>query len=42
MMHYKCSTSVEIRDVLTHTAAGTLQKFKLREPYLAGRTRRVN
>ena len=42
MVHYKCPTSVEIRDVLARTAAGTLQKFKLREPYSAGRTRRVN
>ncbi|MBM3221252.1 MAG: AMP-binding protein [Candidatus Rokubacteria bacterium] len=42
MAHYKCPTSVELRDVLTRTATGKLQKFKLREPYWAGRTRRVN
>src|SRR5262245_37834324 len=42
MAHYKCPTSVEIRDALVRTATGKLQKFKLREPYWAGRTRRVN
>jgi acyl-CoA synthetase (AMP-forming)/AMP-acid ligase II len=42
MAHYKCPTSVEIREALVRTATGKLQKFKLREPYWAGRTRRVN
>ncbi|HUF92507.1 MAG TPA: AMP-binding protein [Candidatus Limnocylindria bacterium] len=42
MAHYKCPTSVEVRDALVRTATGKLQKFKLREPYWAGRTRRVN
>ncbi|HEU4438019.1 MAG TPA: AMP-binding protein [Methylomirabilota bacterium] len=42
MAHYKCPTSVEIRDALVRTATGKLQKFKLREPYWAGRTRKVN
>ena len=42
MTHYKCPTSVEIRDALVRTATGKLQKFKLREPYWAGRARRVN
>jgi fatty-acyl-CoA synthase len=42
MTHYKCPTSVEIRDALVRTATGKLQKFKLREPYWAGHTRRVN
>ncbi|PWU20356.1 MAG: AMP-dependent synthetase [Candidatus Rokuibacteriota bacterium] len=42
MTHYKCPTSVELRDGLDRTATGKLQKFKLREPYWAGRTRRVN
>ena len=42
MAHYKCPTSVEIRDALVRTATGKLQKFKLREPYWEGRTRRVN
>jgi acyl-CoA synthetase (AMP-forming)/AMP-acid ligase II len=42
MAHYKCPTSVEIRDALVRTATGKLQKFKLREPYWEGRTRKVN
>jgi acyl-CoA synthetase (AMP-forming)/AMP-acid ligase II len=42
MAHYKCPTSIELRDVLTRTATGKLQKFKLREPYWSGRGRRVN
>jgi acyl-CoA synthetase (AMP-forming)/AMP-acid ligase II len=40
--HYKCPTSVEFRDELARTATGKLQKFKLREPYWAGRDRLVN
>jgi acyl-CoA synthetase (AMP-forming)/AMP-acid ligase II len=42
MAHYKCPTSVELRDALARTATGKLQKFKLREPYWQGRERRVN
>ena len=42
MAHYKCPTTIEIRDALVRTATGKLQKFKLREPYWAGRERRVN
>jgi acyl-CoA synthetase (AMP-forming)/AMP-acid ligase II len=42
MAHYKCPTSVELRDELVRTATGKLQKFKLREPYWRGRARRVN
>jgi fatty-acyl-CoA synthase len=42
MSHFKCPTSVEVRDALTRTATGKLQKFKLREPYWAGRERKVN
>jgi len=42
LTHFKCPTSVEIRDALTRTATGKLQKFKLREPYWAGRERKVN
>jgi acyl-CoA synthetase (AMP-forming)/AMP-acid ligase II len=42
MAHYKCPTSVELRTALERTATGKLQKFKLREPYWSGRTRRVN
>ncbi|KJS56755.1 AMP-binding protein [Streptomyces rubellomurinus] len=39
---YKSPTSVEIRDALPRTATGKLQKFRLREPYWAGRERKVN
>ncbi len=42
MAHYKCPTSIELRDALARTATGKLQKFKLREPYWAGRERRIN
>ena len=42
MAHYKCPTSVEVRETLVRTATGKLQKFKLREPYWSGRARRVN
>jgi fatty-acyl-CoA synthase len=42
MAHYKCPTSVELRSALERTATGKVQKFKLREPYWTGRTRRVN
>ncbi|MEX0768058.1 MAG: AMP-binding protein [Microthrixaceae bacterium] len=39
---YKCPSSIEFRDELARTATGKLQKFKLREPYWAGRDRQVN
>jgi acyl-CoA synthetase (AMP-forming)/AMP-acid ligase II len=42
MAHYKCPTSIEVREALTRTATGKLQKFKLREPYWVGRERKVN
>jgi fatty-acyl-CoA synthase len=42
LAHYKCPTSVEFRDALARTATGKLQKFKLREPYWAGREKKVN
>jgi acyl-CoA synthetase (AMP-forming)/AMP-acid ligase II len=42
MAHFKCPTSVEFRQTLTRTATGKLQKFRLREPYWAGRERQVN
>src|SRR4029453_18532694 len=42
MTHYKCPTSIELRDGLVRTATGKLQKFKLREPYWARRERKVN
>jgi fatty-acyl-CoA synthase len=40
--HYKCPTSVEVRETLPRTATGKLQKFKLRQPYWEGRDRQVN
>ncbi|HEU5417715.1 MAG TPA: AMP-binding protein [Streptosporangiaceae bacterium] len=42
MAHYKCPTSVEVREALPRTATGKLQKFKLRAPYWDGYERRVN
>jgi fatty-acyl-CoA synthase len=42
LAHFKCPTSVEIRDSLSRTATGKLQKFLLRAPYWEGRTRQVN
>ncbi len=42
LSHFKCPTSVEVRDVLARTATGKLQKFKLREPYWQGFERKVN
>ena len=41
LAHFKCPTSVELRDVLARTATGKLQKFKLRAPYWEGHTRQV-
>ena len=40
--HYKCPTSVEMRDELARTATGKLQKFKLRAPYWADQERQIN
>ena len=42
LAHFKCPTSVEVRDALPRTATGKLQKFKLRAPYWEGRVRQVN
>jgi acyl-CoA synthetase (AMP-forming)/AMP-acid ligase II len=42
LTHYKCPTSVEMRDVLDRTATGKLQKYKLRAPYWEGREKLVN
>ena len=39
---YKCPKQIEFRDALARTATGKLQKFKLREPYWAGRAKAVN
>src|SRR5215470_12012502 len=42
LAHFKCPTSVEIRDALARTATGKLQKFRLREEYWTGLGRKVN
>ncbi|MHB8593433.1 MAG: AMP-binding protein [Acidimicrobiales bacterium] len=42
MAHFKCPTSVEVRDSLLRTATGKLQKYKLRQPYWEGRDRGIN
>jgi fatty-acyl-CoA synthase len=42
LAHYKCPTSVEVREELARTATGKLQKFKLRAPFWEGRERQVN
>jgi fatty-acyl-CoA synthase len=42
LAHFKCPTSIELRDVLPRTATGKLQKFKLREPFWAGFDRKIN
>ena len=39
---YKCPKRIEFMETLPRTATGKLQKFKLREPYWAGRERQVN
>jgi acyl-CoA synthetase (AMP-forming)/AMP-acid ligase II len=42
LAHFKCPTSIELRESLARTATGKLQKFKLRAPYWEGYERRVN
>jgi acyl-CoA synthetase (AMP-forming)/AMP-acid ligase II len=42
LAHFKCPTSVDIRDALARTATGKLQKFRLREEYWAELDRKVN
>jgi fatty-acyl-CoA synthase len=42
LAHFKAPTSVELRGSLDRTATGKLQKYKLRQPYWAGRERSVN
>jgi acyl-CoA synthetase (AMP-forming)/AMP-acid ligase II len=42
MAHFKAPTSVEFRGALDRTATGKLQKYKLRQPYWAGREKAVN
>ncbi|MDQ6648789.1 MAG: AMP-binding protein [Actinomycetota bacterium] len=42
LAHYKCPTSVEIRDAIPRTATGKVQKFKLRADYWRDSERKVN
>ena len=42
LAHFKAPTSIEFRDALDRTATGKLQKYKLRQPYWAGREKAVN
>ena len=42
LAHFKAPTSVEFREALDRTATGKLQKYKLRQPYWAGREKSVN
>ena len=42
LAHYKCPTSVDFIDVLPRNPSGKVLKRQLREPYWAGRDRRVN
>ena len=42
LAHFKCPTSVEFVTELPRTATGKLQKFRLRERYWQGASRRVN
>ncbi|QES47493.1 AMP-dependent synthetase [Streptomyces venezuelae] len=42
MAGYKAPTTVEFREAIPRTATGKIQKFKLRQPYWAGRDREVN
>jgi acyl-CoA synthetase (AMP-forming)/AMP-acid ligase II len=42
LAHFKAPTSVELRDALDRTATGKLQKYKLRQPYWAGRDKAIN
>ena len=41
MARYKAPTSVDFVEAIPRTATGKVQKFKLREPYWAGRERQV-
>jgi acyl-CoA synthetase (AMP-forming)/AMP-acid ligase II len=41
LAHFKCPTTIELRDALPRTATGKLQKFRLREPYWTGRDRSI-
>jgi fatty-acyl-CoA synthase len=41
LAHFKCPTRIDLVDALPRTVTGKLQKFKLRETYWEGATRRV-
>jgi long-chain acyl-CoA synthetase len=41
LARYKCPTKVELVAQIPRTAAGKIEKVKLREPYWAGRRRTV-
>jgi fatty-acyl-CoA synthase len=42
LAHFKCPSSIEFVAELPRTATGKLQKFRLREAYWRGQTRRVS
>ncbi len=42
LAHFKAPTSIELRPALDRTATGKLQKYKLRQPYWAGRERQIS
>jgi long-chain acyl-CoA synthetase len=42
LAHYKCPTSIDFVDELPRNATGKIQKRDLREPYWAGRDRRIS
>jgi acyl-CoA synthetase (AMP-forming)/AMP-acid ligase II len=42
LAHFKCPTSIDLVETLPRTATGKVQKFKLRQPYWAGRARGVS
>ncbi len=42
LAHFKCPTSVDVVEAIPRNPSGKIQKRELREPYWAGRERRVN
>jgi long-chain acyl-CoA synthetase len=42
LAHYKCPTSVDVRDALPRNPSGKLLKRELREPYWRGHERRIH
>jgi len=42
LAHYKCPTSVDFVETLPRNPSGKILKRELREPYWAGRQRRVH